>query len=645
MARNRKHRKRVRKRFEKSVTIDQNLQAQLKEANADYGEYVQRKQSIESSSAAQRAKERNIENPAELTLYVGNFPYNTTAISLVDFLASLLTDSKADIDETKFPITLCKIPNPPVRGKGYFAFVTVSNANYKSMLLEFNNCVSLGCRKLHIKSSRRKHAMRSGHDVTALRCQVSKIYLGCPEYSHLNKRKQQLYEHIYGDVSKNGSWRVHWESSNASSVVMEVNGLEHVISFEFNVGDRLFRVECLMKYTQGQILIKESSTNSRQWVLSILLRTPPKIYRQTSQSDSAGTSTLYMRFPLLHEGIRNKYLWQLGGTSGQFNREWIRTVDFSDGAFGRCMLYRVCIDKGSARTARLFPYLKEFGLIHNSAPGNMRQRSVTMESSSLGRVKPGWSGTVYTDELFQNLNPEVKYYIQCLTSQNRLDFVSDAVEASEFASHAGKKVGLVLYALEELEKDWSIPFYFNPAKVLAKHLSYLTMGEGVVQDDEAINKDNGMFIRRVSITPLRVVCHAPELSPSNRVLRHFSLLRHRFIRVAFTDESLVSFFHAMSVDTLNRRMASVLRDGIFVAGRKYVFLAYSNSQLREQSCWMYDEEADISDGSPPSVDALRGQLGNFDRKLLNFKLLSLCKLLYAPFSLLSHLFSLHNRSY
>ena len=135
MARNRKHRKRVRKRFEKSVTIDQNLQAQLKEANADYGEYVQRKQSIESSSAAQRAKERNIENPAELTLYVGNFPYNTTAISLVDFLASLLTDSKADIDETKFPITLCKIPNPPVRGKGYFAFVTVSNANYKSMLI------------------------------------------------------------------------------------------------------------------------------------------------------------------------------------------------------------------------------------------------------------------------------------------------------------------------------------------------------------------------------------------------------------------------------------------------------------------------------------------------------------------------------
>lgn len=65
--------------------------------------------------------------------------------------------------------------------------------------------------------------------------------------------------------------------------------------------------------------------------------------------------------------------------------------------------------------------------------------------------------------------------------------------------------------------------------------------------------------------------------------------RHRFIRATFTDESLVGFFHAMSEDTLHHHMASVLRDGIFVAGRKYVYLAYSKSQLRDQSCWMYDE--------------------------------------------------------
>ena len=67
-------------------------------------------------------------------------------------------------------------------------------------------------------------------------------------------------------------------------------------------------------------------------------------------------------------------------------------MDFSDAAIGHCMLYHVCIDKSSTATASLCQYLKEFSLIQSSTPENTRQRPTLMES--LGRVKPGWSGTV-----------------------------------------------------------------------------------------------------------------------------------------------------------------------------------------------------------------------------------------------------------
>ena len=128
-------------RLEKNVTPNENLRAQLKEARADHDEYVQKEQSIKTSSAAKRAKERNSGNPAELTLFVGNLPYSTTAVQLVKFLWDSLVDSKVanclsddtkEYDETISPITLCKVPRPPepTRRKSYFAFVTVSDVKY-----------------------------------------------------------------------------------------------------------------------------------------------------------------------------------------------------------------------------------------------------------------------------------------------------------------------------------------------------------------------------------------------------------------------------------------------------------------------------------------------------------------------------------
>jgi hypothetical protein len=55
--------------------------------------------------------------------------------------------------------------------------------------------------------------------------------------------------------------------------------------------------------------------------------------------------------------------------------------------------------------------------------------------------------------------------------------------------------------------------------------------------------------------------------------------------------------------------------GFDVAGRHYDFLAYSNSQLRKQSCWFYDSspqryDKDRSNQEVTSADQIRHAIGD-----------------------------------
>ncbi|CAN8077242.1 unnamed protein product [Agarophyton chilense] len=116
-------------------------------------------------------------------------------------------------------------------------------------------------------------------------------------------------------------------------------------------------------------------------------------------------------------------------------------------------------------------------------------------------------------------------------------------------------------------------------------------------------------IRKVIVTPTRKIALKAEPDLLNRVLRKFSEHKHRFIRVAFTDEDGRSVGYSGSEDLLCRIRAA-LRNGIRVAGERFVFLAFSNSQLRDHSAWMYNETPNAT-SIPPSADDIRAWMGNF----------------------------------
>lgn len=122
------------------------------------------------------------------------------------------------------------------------------------------------------------------------------------------------------------------------------------------------------------------------------------------------------------------------------------------------------------------------------------------------------------------------------------------------------------------------------------------------------------LIRRLLFTPTRVVAQPPESDLLNRVLREFSIHHDRFIRISFCDEDGGSIGYTGS-DDLYTRIRKVLRDGVYAAGEKFVFLAFSNSQLRDHAAWMYNETPSrlSTDPPPPTADQIRAWMGDFSK--------------------------------
>ncbi|KAF5442827.1 hypothetical protein F2P56_035445 [Juglans regia] len=126
------------------------------------------------------------------------------------------------------------------------------------------------------------------------------------------------------------------------------------------------------------------------------------------------------------------------------------------------------------------------------------------------------------------------------------------------------------------------------------------------QTTPAISLDDGLvYIHRVQITPSKVYFGGPELNLSNRVLRHYPEDIDNFLRVSFVDEDLDKMYSialsprssSAKEDKQTRvydRILSTLRDGIVIGDKKFEFLAFSNSQLRENSVWMFASRSGLT---------------------------------------------------
>jgi RNA-dependent RNA polymerase len=132
--------------------------------------------------------------------------------------------------------------------------------------------------------------------------------------------------------------------------------------------------------------------------------------------------------------------------------------------------------------------------------------------------------------------------------------------------------------------------------------------------------DGLMWVRRLYVSPTKVYCMGPELEGSNRVTRHYKDHIDRFLRVSFVDENFGPVpSTALSVPTRGNslsglvaersevfdRILTVLQQGVTVGGQKFEFLAFSASQLREQSVWMFASNQALT------AQSIRTWMGDF----------------------------------
>nr|AAT38687.2 RNA-directed RNA polymerase, putative [Solanum demissum] len=134
----------------------------------------------------------------------------------------------------------------------------------------------------------------------------------------------------------------------------------------------------------------------------------------------------------------------------------------------------------------------------------------------------------------------------------------------------------------------------------------------------SITLDDGLvYVRRVLVTPCKVYFCGPEVNVSNRVLRNYSEDIDNFLRVSFVDEEWEKLY---STDLLPKastgngirtniyeRILSTLRKGFVIGDKKFEFLAFSSSQLRDNSVWMF--------ASRPGLTAndIRTWMGDFSQ--------------------------------
>ncbi|KAI0671718.1 RdRP-domain-containing protein [Trametes maxima] len=135
-------------------------------------------------------------------------------------------------------------------------------------------------------------------------------------------------------------------------------------------------------------------------------------------------------------------------------------------------------------------------------------------------------------------------------------------------------------------------------------------------------EDAGLLLKRGTlkcyhaiVTPTKVLLRGPFETQSNRVVRKYHDYRENFMRIEFREETGMPLRWPKEVSgrlLIEQRFGDVLKKGLVIAGRRFRFLGYSNSGLREHTAW-FMANFEHPDGGLITPDSIRGDLGDFSK--------------------------------
>lgn len=196
-----------------------------------------------------------------------------------------------------------------------------------------------------------------------------------------------------------------------------------------------------------------------------------------------------------------------------------------------------------------------------------------------------------------NLSYEVLFQLNSLVHNHKLSLAAVNPDLVEFLGSLDKAKALaILQKMHKLQYMCCDPFQF-----INNQLEYQkNNGKDFQSSLIKSTNPNVMSCHRVLISPSKIYCLGPELESSSYVVKNFASYASDFLRVTFVDEDLGKLHpHTVSTSTqkgifakpcrtaLYHRVLSILGEGIVIGAKRFQFLAFSASQLRSNSVWMF----------------------------------------------------------
>lgn len=365
------------------------------------------------------------------------------------------------------------------------------------------------------------------------------------------------------------------------------------IQFKVNLGRYGMKVFKMQIDFSHPTKIVWGTRNNGAWGLAMLLPSPPKIYG---------------RLPVSHDD--NQSLWQEWDL-------WARQTDIS-GEMHKLKNLRASLVKPvgqSVECGRWTTYYFDIGSSLSEwekvstylADYNVKILQVDRFELITPGLSNAWklldSPAEMTIELLSSTNTyhldfPVRYQLEVCISHGLLNEYSINAEFLEkLIRFDADRARMMLEGVAEANRQ-----FFEPMKIFddPKILHYWP---------NARVPPYATLVRRAVITPTTIYIKTPCVELTNRILRKYSDLDDRFLRVQFTDEitfgKIFSSQDSNKDDNLFTRVHRVMQNGISIGDRHYKFLAFSNSQFRENGAFFFCETDHVT------CDSIREWMGDF----------------------------------
>ncbi|KAD2806028.1 hypothetical protein R6Q59_028990 [Mikania micrantha] len=214
-----------------------------------------------------------------------------------------------------------------------------------------------------------------------------------------------------------------------------------------------------------------------------------------------------------------------------------------------------------------------------------------------------------------NLPYEILFQLNSLVQTQKLSLSSVNSELIEFIINQDQDS--VMTVLKRMHKSHTI--CYDPITYIKDKVNTMSQTVNISSSVHSKSSQNKiMSIHRVYITPTKIYCLGPELEASNYIVKHYAEYSSDFLRVTFVEEdwgklqpyvisvSLQQGIFSMPQKTnVYNRALDIMRNGFCIGSKKFEFLAFSASQLRSNSVWMFASNEHVT------AESIRKWMGCF----------------------------------